>query len=475
MNYKGILFFLGIYSLFISFFSFLNILYSIYFDYLLDVNSYLFCLIFSMSTGLFFIFLGYKKIKNISLIDQIVLIILSFIFIPLLISIPYFFSSYDISLINSYFESISGFTATGFSIFNDDIKNIDEPLLIWRSSSQWIGGLFFLIATIGTLGSKQAKIIPAYLIPGSPVGGNFYNNFNYNVLKIFLIYFISTIFIIFLFNFFNLRLLESLHMSLTVISSGGFLTSGLLSNIFIEDSQIFILSLCLLFPIFNFYILFKIFTKQYKFKDHQEDFHLLIIILFITLSFYFFILPSEKIIDVFLSVCTSLSTSGISTLSNSNPDTSLFFIFLTIIGGSLISTSSGFKYIRFYILMKISYHEIYRLVKPINIFNRNLFNSDSIIDDEDAKIAFLVFISFLISIFILSSISSFENLSFENAFKLSILTLTNTVTSGLYGIENLDFSAFNNFTKLSLMFFMVFGKIELIIVLFLINKIFFKG
>ena len=46
---------------------------------------------------------------------------------------------------------MSGITTTGFSILNN-VDNIDQPLLLWRSSSQWLGGLFFLIATIGTIG-----------------------------------------------------------------------------------------------------------------------------------------------------------------------------------------------------------------------------------------------------------------------------------------------------------------------------------
>ena len=157
MNYKGILFFLGIYSLFISFLSILNILYSIYFDFILDVNSYVISLASSLIAGSFFCLLGYKNKQHFSLTDQILLIVLSFIFIPILISFPYYFSSYDLNFLDSYFESISGFTNTGFSIIKN-IEVIDEPLLLWRSSSQWLGGLFFLIAIIGTLGAKQIKI-----------------------------------------------------------------------------------------------------------------------------------------------------------------------------------------------------------------------------------------------------------------------------------------------------------------------------
>ena len=472
MNYKGILFFLGIYSLFVSFLSFLNILYSIYFNFVLDLNSYVISLIISLGVGLLFCLQGRKSSKNISLSEQIVLIIFSFVFIPLLICIPYFLSVYDINFLNSYFESLSGFTTTGFSVIGD-MRNIDEPLLMWRSSSQWLGGLFFLIATIGTLGNKGIKIKPTYLLAGENLGGNFYNNFNYNFLKVFLIYFLSTILIIFLYSISGIRLLDSFNLAFTTISSGGFLPKNSLSSITTNDLQILILSFTLLFPIFNFYLVYRIITKQFNFKKHQEDLHLGIIVILVTLLFYFFIIPNEGIASIFLAVTSSISTSGIAVYS-SDFDVSLFFILLTIIGGSLISTSSGFKYIRFYILLKISYQEIYKLVKPKNIFNRNLFNSDTIIGDQDSKISFLVFISFIIAMFILSSILTLDTLSFETSFKLSILTLTNTVTSSLYVTESLNFFNLNSFTKVSLMFFMIFGKIEIIAVLFLIKKFIFR-
>ena len=194
MNYKGVLFYLGTYSLVVSVFSVLNILYSVYFDFVIDLNSYLLTFLISLVVGSLFLYVGRHHSQNITLTDQITFILLCFIFIPLLISIPYFFSIYNISLLNSYFESVSGFTTTGFSII-ENVKDIDEPLLLWRSTSQWLGGFFFLIVTIGTIGSRQIKIKPAYLLSGGASSRDFYNNFNYNFIKILLIYFSSTIFV----------------------------------------------------------------------------------------------------------------------------------------------------------------------------------------------------------------------------------------------------------------------------------------
>jgi len=472
MNYKGIIFYLGIFILIVSAFSIINIFYSIYFDFIIGLNSYLITFSISLILGSLFCYLGHNYKKDISLRDQIFFILLSFILIPVLISIPYFLSIYDLDLLNAYFESVSGFTTTGFSIIYN-INEIDEPLILWRSSSQWMGGLLFLLVTIGTIGSKQIKIKPAYLISGGASGLNFYNNFNYNFIKILIIYFTTTIFSIFLYSTMDLRLLDSVNLAFTTISSGGFIPQDSLSNILSSNIQKFIFALTLLFPIFNFFLLYDVITRKFLFKNYYEDIHLALLIIIFTLLLYFFVIPEEDFSNVLFAITSSISTSGISAHS-SNLDLSLFFILLTIIGGSLISTSSGFKYTRIYILLKNSYQEIYRLVKPINVIDKNLFNSEAKIDDQDQKIAFLVFLFFIISIFILSSILTFDYLSFESSFKLSILTLTNTVSSTLYGIENLSFLDLNSFTKISLIIFMILGKIEIITVVYLIKRLIFR-
>ncbi len=472
MNYKSILFFLGINFLFVSFLSILNILYSIYFDFIIGINSYLVTLGISIGLGTVLCFIGYKYAKSISLTEQIIFLVLSFALIPLLIGIPYYLSIYDFNFLDAYFESVSGFTTTGFSLIKD-IERIDEPLLLWRSSSQWLGGLIFLIGTIGTIGSKQIKIKPSYLISGGASGRNFYNNYKYNFLKIFLIYFFTTVLSIFLFSLADLRLLDAFNLSFTTISSGGFINANNLSDIIKNDIQIFVISITLLFPIFNFFILHDIITKKFSLQKHQEDFHIILLILFLCLLFYFFIAPGEKFFSILLAITSSLSTSGVSIYSP-QVELNFLFILLTIIGGSVISTSSGFKYTRIYILLKTSYQEIYRLVKPINIVDKNLYTPENKIDDEDVKISFLVFIFFIISIFILSSLLSLDYFSFEESFKLSILTLTNTLNSSLYGLENISFFDLNSSTKMSLIVFMSLGRIEIIALLFLLKRLIFR-
>ena len=143
---KFSLIFLSSFLIITSLFSFLNIIYSYYFNLYLNANSYLYSLITSIIL-IIFLYLFKKEGSKITIYSKILTVLSGYIIIPLIISLPYYFSIYNLSFINCIFESISGFTSTGFTIF-DNIKHLDESLILWRSTSQWIGGLYFLFSII---------------------------------------------------------------------------------------------------------------------------------------------------------------------------------------------------------------------------------------------------------------------------------------------------------------------------------------
>ena len=72
MNYKAIIFFLGIYSLLISLFSILNIFYSIYFEFIIGLNSYIITFLISLFFGFIFYFVGRNHYKDITLSNQLI-------------------------------------------------------------------------------------------------------------------------------------------------------------------------------------------------------------------------------------------------------------------------------------------------------------------------------------------------------------------------------------------------------------------
>ena len=468
MNIRSLLYYLGLSCFPVSILALFNIFYSYYFEYLLDVHSYLIVLILSLITGLFFYNVGKIKKDDIGIYEQLFLVFLTYIFIAIFILIPFYLSSYDISLIDAYFESVSGLSSTGFSNFLA-VKNLDPPLVIWRSSSQWLGGFYFLIFLVLIFSNNQVNFKMIDYTFNFEKKINFSKNLINVSFRIFFIYLSLTIVIFLLLILSGVRIFNSLNLSMTIISSGGFLPTNSLNDIIKSNFQYLILIIGFLISIFNFYLLYNIFFRRSNLKEHKEDIYIFFLILLFGAIFY--LTNNLDLLTAFITVLSSLGNSGLE-IAPIPSNFSLFFLILTLFGGSVLSSTSGIKFVRIYILVKAFLLEIYRLVKPNVILNTKIMYSEKRVNKENISIAFLVFILFFLSLFVLSSVLLTDNLSFESSFKLSILTLTNTAASGIYSLESIDFSNLFIISKILLIFFMIIAKIELLAVLLIIKKIF---
>ena len=468
MNFRSISYFLSLFCFPISFLAFINILYSSYFDYFLSIDSYITTFLTSLLFGIGLLYYGKNSSKKINFIEQIFLIIIVYLLTAFLVSIPFYLSNNQVIFLNSFFESISGLTGTGFSTFRN-IKYLDPTLILWRSSTQWIGGLYFLFFLIVIFSSKKFNFKMISLTHSGDSSYSSQDNIKNNIFKIFIYYCILSFSIFLLFNISGLRLFNSLNISMTLVSSGGFLPTDSLTNIIKTNFQKIIFIVSLLIAMFNFYLIFNIFDKKIITREHKEDLYLLFLSIILIILVYF---NSNTGFDLIISVISSLSNSGLTLIKSNN--LSLYFLFITIIGGSLISNTSGIKLARFYILLKMASSEILKLISPNSITNKTIFASDRKITDDNVKISFLIFISFFLSLFILSSFLILDNIGFEKSFKLSILTLTNTTNSELFNMANLNFSNLLTSSKISLIIFMIIGKIELISVFLIFKKILFK-
>ena len=469
MNLKGISFYLSLFCFPISFLSFINILYASYFDYFLSIDTYFTTLIISFVIGSGLFYFGKNSQKNINFIEQLITIIMTYLLTSLLVALPFYLSNYQVTFLNGIFESVSGLTGTGFSIFKN-IKYLDPTLILWRSSSQWIGGLYFLFFLIIIFSNKSFNYKMTNLTYSGENNFNTKENVKDNILKIFIIYSVLSIIILSLLNVSGVRLFNSLNMSMTLISGGGFLPTDFIGKIISTNLQKIIFIFALIISMLNFYLAINIFNKKILVKDHKEDLYLIILPLILFAFIYF---TNYKGIDIIISVISSLANSGLTVVQSGN-NLSLYFLLITIIGGSLISNTSGIKLTRFYILLKITSLEIIKLISPNSVINKTIFNSDKKISDENIKISFLIFISFFLSLLILSSFLVIDDIGFEKSFKLSILTLTNTVNSEMFNMQNVNFTNLLTSSKISLILFMIIGKIELISVFLIFKKILFK-
>ena len=469
MNFKRISYFLGLFCFPISILAFINILYSSYFDYFLSINSYVTTLIVSFTTGSGLLFLGKKSEKKINFIEQLLLIILVYLLISFFIALPFYLSNYQVTFLNSLFESISGITGTGFSIFKN-VKYLDPTLILWRSSSQWIGGLYFLFFLILIFSNKQFNYKMNDLTYSGDGSINSKSNVKNLLLRIFIFYSVLSFIIFLLLNISEVRMFNSLNLSMSLVSAGGFMPSNSLDKIIQSNLQKLIFIFSLLISMLNFFLILNIFQKKLITREHREDLYLVILAIIFILLVY---LNNYSGLNIIISILSCLSNSGLSLISSDN-NLSLYFILITAIGGSLVSNTSGIKFTRIYILLKTASSEIIKLISPNSIINKNIFNSEKKITDENVKISFLIFISFFISLFFLSGILIVDSIDFEESFKLSILTITNTTSSAMFGIEKMDFASLLTTSKVSLIIFMIIGKIELISIFLIIKKIFFR-
>ena len=427
------LIYISIFSLGISVLSFFNIIFSNYFNLYLNLDSYIYSLLISLLFTLIFLFIKKNEFK-ITIYEKIITVIGGYLILPLFISIPYYLSIYNISFINAYFEAVSGFTSTGFSIFSN-VRHLDESLILWRSSSQWIGGLYFLFSIILLIDIFDVNLKKSLT-----------NFLSFNTsetlkqsIKILILYTFLTFVIFIILNIINIRSFNSFNLAMTLISSGGFLPTNNLENISF-------------FSLFLSYNLISLKKKNINF--FQEDLYLLIYFCFLVILFFLLFNSEYNFSRIFLALCSSISNIGIS-INEPYKNISFLFLILTIIGGSFFSTSSGIRFIKLYSLFKFSINELISHARPKTIYVNKLEFSNLIFATNDVNKFFISLLIFILSLFILSSLLTISGIDLESSFKLSILTLMNTVNSSIHGFGEFNFEELAYFTKCFLIIFMI--------------------
>ena len=452
----------------ISILSFFNVVYSYYLNLYLNLNTYYISLFVSLFIALLFYKFERVQLKA-TIFDKILTVFFGYILIPLVLSLPFYFSIYNLTFLDAFFEASSGFTSTGFTIF-ESIKNIDQSLILWRSSIQWIGGLYFLFSIIYLIDiydESFKKSLTNYLSFNS-------SEILKQTSKIFLLYCGLTLFIFITLNLISIRSFDSLNLAFTIISSGGFLPTNELSNILKNNTQIIIFSLLLLFSYFSIFFSYNLFFfKKKSINFFYEDLHLIFYYLTVVLIFFLFFSFNDDFSVNLLSLSSSMSNIGFS-LDFNQSKLNFIYLILVLIGGSFFSTSSGLRFIKIYSLFKYSINQILSFSRPKNIFMNKLLFTKINFDFKEINKYFLTVILFILSLFILTILLTLGQIDFESAFKLAILTLMNTVNSTTYGLADFEFYNLHYFTKYCLILFMIIGRIELLTVLIIIKKFLFK-
>ena len=459
--------YIGSFSLILALLAFFNIIYSYYFEIFYNIEIYTYTITISLIFSSLY-FLKKNDFKKISIYEKIIAVVSGYLILPLIISIPYFFGINYTSFIDSYFEAVSGFTSTGFSIF-ENVKYLDNSLLLWRSTSQWFGGLYFLVSIlflIDIYDQNYKKILTNFISLD-------FNEIIKQSAKMLIVYTSITFVLFLIYKVINLRTFDAFNLSLTIISSGGFLIVNDISEILQSNYQVYIFSFSMLISFFSILLPYNIlFLKKKDALVFTEDFYLMIYFIFLVCIFFIF-LNQNNFEETLFSLISSISNIGFS-FNNVNQNNFIFLV-LVIIGGSLVSTSSGLRFLKIYLLTKFSLNELVSHTKPKHIFLNKVLFSNVKIDLNDINKYFFTVIIFILALCLLIFFLTLYSIEFDTAFKLGTLTLMNTVNSSLYGLDNLIFTDFSYSLKFILIVFMIIGRIEIISILILIKKFVFKN
>lgn len=411
--------------------------------------------------------------------EGFVTVSLSWIFLSIFGAMPFMFSGVTSSYIDALFETASGFTTTGASIFTE-VEWLPESILLWRSFTHWVGGmgvLVFIMAFLPLSGGHNMHIMRAES-PGPEVS-KLVPKVRNTAIILYAIYFAITViqFVILLFS--GMSIFDSLNTSFSTAGTGGF---GFRNDSFASatpNQQIIVTIFMLIFSVnFNSYYL----VLKCKFKDALNTevkvffgivFAAVAIIAFNTLtSADLFANIGEAIRHSAFTVASIISTTGFTSTDFSIwPSLSqTVIVLLMFIGACAGSTGGGIKCSRIIILIKGMFRELRTIIHPRQVKKITI---DSRPVDHEVVRSVNAYIVTFIAIFVSSlMLISIENHDLITNFTSVAATIGN-VGPGL-GDAYSGFSGFSPFSKLVFIFDMLAGRLELFPMLILFSPLTYK-
>ena len=434
--------------------------------------------------GILLILTNLEENRKLNLQQAFLLTTLSWLSIAVFGSIPFIFSDLNLSIVDSFFESMSGITTTGSTIIVN-LESTPKSILIWRAILQWLGGIGVIVMAI--------TILPLLNVGGmqlfkkdqvSYASEKILPKTREVTLVISIIYLVLTLTCGAAYWFVGMNLFDSIAHSMTTIATGGFSTHsdsiGYFQNPKIEIISIIFIILGSL-P-FIAYIKFFKGEKKIFLKDSQIRglLNILIISILLMIAYLMFDNKTYDFLDNLristFNVVSILSGTGYVTadFSSWGKFPLIFFLFLMFVGGCAGSTTCGIKIFRFQILGRFIINQIKKLVYPHGVFSIK-YNNEKISNTFIYSIITFVFLYFFI-FFILAALLSINGLDFVTSISGSASAISN-VGPGLGDIigPNGNFSDLPNFSKLSLSLGMLLGRLELFAVLVLFFPSFWKN
>lgn len=492
-NYKIIVFLVGVLLLFngglMLLSAFTSYIYSDGVTFELTLSAFI-----VLSMGALMMLFGRRHNKKIQKREGYLIVSLGWLLMTITGMLPFIMTNSIVDISSTFFETMSGYTATGATILSD-IESLPAGILFWRSMTHWIGGMGIIvlaIAILPLLGIGGMQLFSAEA-PG-PNSDKLHPRITDTAKRLWMIYVSFTLVEALLLCIAGMSIFDAINHAMSTMASGGFSTKN---NSLAHWNHLpwvhYIIIIFMFLAGSNFVLSYFAFKGKLKkvFKDSEFKTYFTLIIIFSLIVFIVLISSVDlnnssfkhpqvwgniesSLRHAFFQVISIVTTTGFVTSDYTawTPFLTIFFFGLMFLGGSAGSTSGGIKVVRHLLMLKGGILELKRALHPNAIiqprYNGRIVNQEIILN----VLAF--FILYMVSFIIGSLVFGLLGLDFENAIGVAAATLGNVGPAiGDFGPSG-NYSELPVFGKFWASFLMLLGRLELFTVLILFTPFFWK-
>ncbi|SEE48679.1 TrkH family potassium uptake protein [Prevotella sp. lc2012] len=448
-----------------------------------DCYAFVLSMLLTFGSGFFFLYFGRNSENTLSRRDAYVVVTAAWVVFSFYGMFPFLLHGCIPSVTDAFFESTSGFTTTGATIL-DNVEVLPHGILFWRSLMQWIGGLgivFFTIAILPSLVGGSVKVFAAEAT--GPIKAKMHPRLSTTAKWIWSIYLLLTVACGLSFLCAGMNWFEALNYSMTTTATGGFAIHNESTEFFHSPTIDYISIIFQFLSGINFTLLY-VSTIKLKPKSlfTNSEFKLYISIVFGATLWIMYLLISRMGYDLEHAFRSSLFqvVSFMTTTGMFNEDAGTWphitWVILGVVmymGACAGSTSGGFKCIRGVMLLKVVRNNFRQIlhpnaVLPVKVNGQNIPQSKLI-----ALFAF--FTLTIMMVIVTATIMIVAGIDNTNAITIALSCVSNVgPTLGTQIGPVMSWSILPDFIKWILCLLMLMGRLEIMTVLVLFTRSFWK-
>lgn len=409
------------------------------------------------------------RAKSISNKEGFTIVVGSWVLASVVGMFPYLIWGGEFSLVNAWFESVSGFTATGATVLNN-IEQLPQGLLFYRITTNWIGGVgvvMFALVILPSLGTSRMALSNVEL---SSLAKDNYQYRTQVIVRILLVVYVGLTMITTLsLKLAGLRWFDALTHAMSACATAGFSTKNV-SIAFYDNAVVeAILAAAMLISSLHFGLIYATFLRKGNniFRSEVVRTYLTIIVvatILVTLSIFSAgIYPTiwEALRHSYFQVISLITSTGYATADTNmwTPFAIIILIFVSIVCACAGSTSGGMKVDRLLLFCKILWARIRRQQHPNAIIRIRV---DGVAQDADMLNSVVVFIVTYIALILFATVNNtLFGQDLMTAFSSAVACIGN-VGPGFGEVGSMgNFADIPAILKLQNSFLMLMGRLEI--------------